>query len=194
MTKKEAYLFLKIAETDNFDEIEQAFEDQLFEIKSYLNSKLPVKKLFDKKLTQLRLLFEAYKLITGIIFEKQKSQKLDYQFNDSILETFNLYHSLKNKIKALLLNSTNHYEIEALCDELIYLEKKYAKCWLLDNLDTKIVIISKLPDDILIYKSIIEFQSNNCFLFEDLKNFKNNPPKPLIDEMKRLSLFFQMYG
>lgn len=170
-----------------YDDLQDAFELQLFEFKKQLIALAPIEKLIAPKLKKIKQLQEAFLLLGGEIDEISISTFELVSPSESILESFKAYQDVRNNFKKLLSQSNSHEEIENVCQYLVAYENMYASCWFTDEVNTS-EIVSKEPDPMEVLKAIRVYNENGGFTFEDLRFNKNNPPEVLIKERNRLSL------
>ena len=191
MTKNEALLFFPLKSED---EIIDLYEEYLFEYKNYFLSKYPIQKVFRAKAKKMNQMHEAFILLGGEINTSTTFPYLEYQQKENILECFNYYQKLKINLKSRLNKCNSAIEINNCIHQLIQLEKEYAENWsVLKNLPDNEVIISKEPDPMSILKAIKEFNKLGGNTFNDLNSMKNISPDLLINEAKRLSLYFKIH-
>jgi len=195
MTKGEAAYILNVSLEADFEEIEEQFEQLLFERKKFFLQKVPIHKLFEPKLKAIQQLIEAYELLSGEKLENTTQLKtIDFQFDSSnLLISFHHYHLYRNQLKQGLINACYFDEIEQIATELIKLESTYASLWFHDELDTQHTIVGTFPDEIQLLSALKNYLEMGGKSFDDLKKMKNNPPEILIQEMKRLSLLYKNY-
>ncbi|MFN5418152.1 MAG: hypothetical protein ACK5B9_13930 [Flavobacteriia bacterium] len=190
MTEKEARVFLNLSADFDEDEIVEAQENLLFELKQFFLTRVPLRKLFQsrlEKLIKLEETFSVYKI------EMQKFKKIAMNFNfesDDILLVYNSYQAENKRLKSLISQSYIPSEVSFYVEQLIYLEKKYAQKWFSDsNLDENI-IVSKEADAMELLESIKNYEGKS---FSALKKNENSPSETLLNEMKRLSLLAHKY-
>lgn len=195
MTKEEAASILNVSLEADFEEIEEQFEQLLFERKKFFLQKIPIQKLFEPKLKIIHQLIEAYELVSEEKLEHVTPLKtIEFQFDhSSLLISFNKYHLYRNQLKQGLINASHFDAIEQIATELIKLESAYAALWYQDELGTQHTIVGTFPDEILLLSALKNYLEMGGKSFEDLKKMKNNPPEILIQEMKRLSLLYKNY-
>ncbi len=196
MTVQEAQIFLKLKENCSAfteDDLRDSKESFLFEHKSFFLSKAPIQKMFDSRLKKMCILKTALDVLKLDFKYDFEQKEITFENGDSILQTFQNYNAIKQKLKISILNSENPLEIKYLVCQLIKLEKDYAKNWFLENCWDETILVSKELDPMEILKAIKEYEISAAKTFIDLKNNRNNPPELLISEMKRLSLLFKKY-
>ena len=176
-----------------YDDLQDAFELQLFEFKKQLIALAPIEKLIAPKLKKIKQLQEAFLLLGGEIDEISVSTYELVSPSENILESFKAYQDVRNNFKKLLSQSNSHEEIANFCQYLVAYEKMYASCWFTDEVNTS-EIVSKEPDPMDVLKAIREYNENGGFTFEDLRFDKNNPPALLIKERNRLSLLVTKFS
>lgn len=195
MTKEEAASILNVSLEADFEEIEEQFEQLLFERKKFFLQKIPIQKLFEPKLKAINQLIEAYELVSEEKLEHVTPLKtIMFQFHHSnLLISFNKYHLYRNQLKQSLINASSFNDIEQIATELIKLESTYAALWYQEEIDTQHTIVGTFPDEIQLLNALKNYLEMGGKSFEDLKKMKNNPPEILIQEMKRLSLLYKNY-
>ena len=187
MNQKEALLFFPLK---NEDEIEDLYEELLFEYKQFFITKFPIKKIFSAKQKKMLQMHDAYLLLGGKssnLHLSDSSKKID--FSNAIRECFQNYQSERNSLKNNILKSSNCNEIRYFLDKLFLLQENYTLNWLkvTDLPDTEIQI-SNEPDPMSLLNAINEFNSKGGITFDDMNSKRNISPNLLLIEAKRLSL------
>jgi hypothetical protein len=188
MTTNEASAIL-----GTYDELQDAFEFQLFDYKKQLLLLAPIDKLIAPKLKKIKQLQDAYLTLGG---EIESITVTTYELitpTKDLLESYTIYQNVRNGLKRSIANSSSYEEIENYCQYLVAYEKMYASCWFTDEVNS-LEIVSKEPDPMEVLKAIREYNENGGFTFEDLKFDKNNPPAVLIKERNRLSLLVTKFS
>jgi hypothetical protein len=188
MTKEEALQFFNV----DIDDIDDVFEEQLFELKKQLLSIVPIHKIVLPRIKKIEKLNTAYNTLTSNV-PVEKYCVIDYFFNENILDTFLKYQEVRGKIRLALMNSTNPENVIAYVQNLVMLELNYASCWK-SEINSNEVVVSKQPDPMEILVAIREYSANKGITFDDLKTDKNNPSDLLIQERNRLSLLVTKYS
>ena len=176
-----------------YDDLQDAFELQLFEFKKQLIALAPIQKLIAPKLKKIKQLQEAFLLLGGEMDEISISTFELVSPSENILESFIAYQDVRNNFKKLLSQSNSYEEIANFCQYLVAYEKMYASCWFSNSLDTS-EIVSKEPDPMEVLHAIRTYNTNGGFTFTDLSQNKNNPPEVLIKERNRLSLLVTKFS
>ena len=176
-----------------YDDLQDAFELQLFEFKKQLIVLAPIQKLIAPKLKKIKQLQEAFLLLGGEMDEISISTFELVSPSENILESFIAYQDVRNNFKKLLSQSNSYEETANFCQYLVAYENMYASCWFTDEVNTS-EIVSKEPDPMDVLKAIRAYNENGGFTFEDLRFDKNNPPAVLIKERNRLSLLVTKFS
>ncbi len=180
--------------TSDQSEIEEIYEQEIFELKQFFLSRAPIAKLFKGRIAKLNKLQAAFEEINS----NQIKSDFEISFPENsiyLLDSYTNYQAVKNKIRLLISNELNGVNLIPLVQKLIDLEKDHAKQWsILDDSELdETVVVSKEPNPIDILNAINEYQLKGNKTLEELKRNENNPPIVLIQEMKRLSLLFKKY-
>ena len=176
-----------------YDDLQDAFEFQLFDYKKQLLLLAPIDKLIAPKLKKIKQLQEAYLTLGGEIESFTITMFNPITPTEDLLESYKIYQNVRNSLKSSISNSLVFEEIENFCQYLVAYEKMYASCWFTDEVNTS-EIVSKEPDPMDVLKAIREYNENGGFTFEDLRFDKNNPPAVLIKERNRLSLLVRKFS
>ena len=180
--------------TSDQSEIEEIYEQEIFELKQFFLSRAPIAKLFKGRIAKLNKLQEVFDEINS----NQIKADFEISFPENsiyLLDSFTNFQAVKNKIRLLISNELNGYNLLLLVQKLIDLEKEHAKEWsFTDEIELdETVVVSKEPNPIDILNAINEYQQKGNETLKELKRNENNPPNVLIQEMKRLSLLFKKY-
>jgi hypothetical protein len=187
MTQKEALLFFPLT---NEAEIEDLYEDLLFEYKQFFINKFPLKKVFEAKEKKMLQMQKAYILLGG-----KNSAFLsnfidtNYNFPFSIKESFQLYQKERNILKNNILKSISTIELSFFIHKLLNLQESYTEKWLIvSNLPDTEIQITNEPDPMSLLNAINEFNSKGGITFDELNSKRNILPDLILNEAKRLSL------
>ncbi len=185
MTPQEASIHLPF---EDLTEIDNVFENKLFEFKQFFLQKTIIDKVFKSKLEKLKLLQTAYQVLTkneeenSIHFEKKHLIE-----SNVILIVFNNYEKNKNEIRLGISHSVSSYELIQNIENLLDLYNEYLQKWPEIEYNNEI-FISKEKDPMELYYAIQDFSQNGGIFFEDILNSINKCPEILQNECKRLSL------
>jgi hypothetical protein len=187
MKIEEAKIYLPIEEGD---ELEDAFEEKLFEFKQFFTSRFPVPKLFNSKLNKLKKLTQAFEVLGG---DKEEVVGFtDYAFNpENLSDSFSQYSMLSNEFKARIYNAKGGGELKELVIRYIELTRDYASLWQCGFQDFEGVIVSKEVDPMALEKELrneAHIKSGNDI------DFNASGMKLIAQESKRLSLWLKMDG
>jgi hypothetical protein len=187
MTNKEALLFFPL---NNEDEIEDLYEELLFEYKQFFINKFPLKKVFEAKEKKMLQMQKAYIHLGGehSVFLSDFIVT-NYNFPFSIKESFQLYQKERNILKNNILKSISTIELSFFIHKLLNLQESYTKKWLIvSNLPDTEIQISNEPDPMSLLLAINEFNSKGGITFDELNSKRNILPDLILNEAKRLSL------
>lgn len=194
MTQQEAFDYFKSSDEE---EIEEIYEEKLFEYKKFFLSKVPVDKLFRGRISQLVQLQAAYTAAMAsdekkIAFTLSEFSLLPEQYN-LLSVFFSAYQKVKNELKQKISRSSQANELIVLAEALVSLEKEYAKAWYSEIVTDESVIVSKEPDPMYLLESIRRFEESGGKTIDDLKKSGAEAPGLLFNEMKRLSLLYKKF-
>jgi hypothetical protein len=195
MTKSEALLFFPFDESE--EEIEEVYENLLFEYKLFFQSKVPIRKVFSSKIQKLKKMHAAFLVLGGHV--ESSSLELDLKLkNGSMLDVFNQYQRLRNSIKVQLLSVENAVELEKTVKQYLLLEEVYRNYWPQIELDGgEQISISVEPDSMSLLKALKELEGEQICDFSQLNSkstekIENNSLNIILMETKRLSLLRKM--
>jgi hypothetical protein len=192
MTENELKIFFPFNENDDLDDL---FEERLFEFKQFFIQKTIIPKVFEAKINKLLKIEQAYNIIKNNHQQKFSiTIKVENSFDieQNILTVFNRYQIQKNDIKSKLQQSQSTVEIIQNVRALILLNKFYLDKWVDVPTDNEIVI-SRETDPMELLKAIKEFNLKGGVNFVDISEKINICPDILIFESKRLSLQRNLY-
>lgn len=190
MTIEEAKLFFKLEEEDD---IQDAYDEQLFEFKQFFLSKPIISKVFKSKLEKLAKFEEAFCLLTDSRFKPLIAEKTSIVFSDNVLEAFQRFEQLKSELKQQISLATSSSDLAQKVDSLLVVTYTYYQKWRTSELlPVEIDVIAKDPDTMELLTAIRAFNMQGGERFEDISSQKNQPV--LMKEMKRVSLLLEKFG
>lgn len=190
MTIEEAKLFFKLEEEDD---IQDAYDEQLFEFKQFFLSKPIISKVFKSKLEKLAKFEEAFCLLTDSRFKPLIAEKTSIVFSDNVLEAFQRFEQLKSELKQQISLATSSSDLAQKVDSLLVVTYTYYQKWRTSELlPVEIDVIAKDPDAMELLTAIRTFNMQGGERFEDISSQKNQPI--LMKEMKRVSLLLEKFG
>lgn len=190
MTIEEAKLFFKLEEDED---IQDAYDDQLFEFKQFFLSKPIVSKVFKSKLEKLTKFEEAFCLLTNSRFKPLTTEVTSIDFSDQVLEAFQRFEQLKSELKQQISLATTSLELMQKVHLLLEVSYSYYQKWKTSEiLPVEIDVIAKDPDAMELLTEIRVFNSQGGVCFQDISSQKNQPV--LMKEMKRVSLLLEKFG
>lgn len=150
MTENEARKFINL---DQFDSIEEAVEELVFPIKSFLLTSPILKKTFLSKHKKLALISEALEAIKGESIKNNEKIKPIFIPHKEILSTFIEYEQAISK-HYLAISSTNEpSELMLSCEQLLHTHATYVAYWNECQLTTLGVILLSKPMDRMVFYS-----------------------------------------
>lgn len=189
MTREEAQKYFN---GTGEDDLEDAYEEQLFEYKQFLLSKAPISKLYESRQKKLAKLGEAYELLMDRHTSELPGMNIPEIASPVIAEAYLAFQKAKNELKRQISNASSAWQLLQLSEALVALEKSNASLWAAETADDD-VIVSREPDPMYLLEAIKTYRTSGGETFVQLKNLENNPPALLVQEMKRLSLLFKKF-
>lgn len=193
MTEKEALTLFGLEAGFESDELQDALEEQLFELKRFFISRAPIRKLFQSRLDKLGKIHLALKVLQADFGFSSNMPAFAFPNSEDILEVFQIYQQENRALKTGIAQSANPLEITVLAERLLMLEKAYAEKWALEPKEEEETLVSRESDPMEILAAIKAFRAKGGKSFKDLEKAENTVPETLINEMKRLSLLFFRY-
>lgn len=190
MTKEDALLYFPIEDDVDIDDL---FEELLFEQKQFLIDRVPVSKVFDSKINKLKKIEGAYIFFGGKVEQKSSLQIeiLPYNNSDLIEEVFAVFQQNKNTLKLILFNASNASEIEQITTLIFENYREFAEKWpKIDSEGLNRPVISKEPDPMDIIQEIKSAKEKGIVNFRELLELDED--NVLIKEAIRLSLWLNL--
>lgn len=186
MTNQEIQLYFPHKLDDNLEDL---YEERLFEFKQFFLMKPVILKVFNAKIERLRKFETAYRFALKSDDNKELHETLkpSYFQTNNILTCFNNYQEIKNEFKKSILQINNSDKLILIIDHFLKSTLNYINKW--ENVEIEDeILISKEPDPMELLTAIKVFNSKGGFEFHDIVLNQNICPKILIIESKRLSL------
>jgi len=196
MTAEEAQLFLKI---ENADELQDRWEEELFDIKRFLLTSTPIPKVFDAKIARLKKYAEAYEVLSGSIFINEADEiELELiPFSEDVETAFHELHKWRTHFKQKLYTANNPCKIEQIITRWLILEGMYISKWVFaKSVDIPNLVIQSKELDPMDLLGAIKLWKNSVpsSTFQQLQSDFSFLPEQLRIEVKRLTLLSNYYG
>lgn len=189
MTKEDALLYFPIEEGDDIDDL---FEQLLFEQKQFLSNQMPISKVFNSRLNRLKKIEEAYLFFGGNI-ERNSNEDFNISpyISNSIEKNYNIFQQNKTILKLALFNALNVTEIENVIKHIFKTYIEFAEKWTtIEAEGLNRPIISKEPDAMAIMDEIKILKSKEIVNFSELSQLGHD--NILVQESIRLSLWLNL--
>lgn len=183
---------LYFPEFEDLDELNDQYEEYLFENKQFFTSRFPVEKVFEAKISKLIKMNKSYVSLGGYVRGKTSIEsQLKLKLSDDLFELFNNYQLFKSNILREIHKSSSVeeliYYVRKWCEEV----RAYAEKWCFSGFDKKDVIVSKSPNEMELLNSFRELnKSEGKISIEVIKNLPSL--NPLYREAIRLSLLLKL--
>ena len=189
MNPEEAKYLLGIESTD---ELEDKYEEFLFEFKQFVVTRFPIGKLINSKTDKYIRLAQACAVL-GYQLESTIEPSPLPSFEMDMLNSYAAYHQTSGVLRKDMLASACVSDCARLAQVYLKLTKEFAKVWT-QGVDWSIdeyLSISTAPDPMLILEEIRVKNEHGIHFAKDLDN---KPDDKLVEETKRLSLWLQKEG
>ena len=153
MTEKEARQFVNL---DQFDSIEEAVEELVFPIKSFLLTSPILKITFFSKLKKLALISEALETFKGASFNNEKIEPVFIPHKE-ILSTFIAYEQAISKHYLAISSTDEPRELIVRCEQLLHTHATYVACWNECRLTTPSGMLLSKPLDRMVFYSELKY-------------------------------------
>ena len=189
MTEKEALLYFP---HDSNDDLDDLWEERLFEQKQFFLTRPPLAKVFQAKLKKLGLQYQAFLTLKheNDKIKSLSSESENYSFPEDLIECFNAYHNYRNQFKQELLRAIDFQPLKKVIDSWLAMEAAYAQQWKIEkSLDSEIEVIkSKEPDPMELMEGLKMAAKKNIETFTTLQSRLNDVNEIVLKEVKRLTL------
>ncbi len=186
MEKNEALMFLGISDVL---ELEDAYEQKIFEWKNFFVNRFPIPTLFRSKIKQLEKLDEAYAALGGEVIESSMDVAIKLEFSSDFKEAFHQFQEQRAQLKSKLFSAFHASEVISVVQGLINLTQAYAEVWNDENLATTGIVMSKEPDPMDLLEAINDAGKSGV---HNISKIDELPEGHLVlNEAKRLSLLIK---
>ncbi|MCH2225127.1 MAG: hypothetical protein MK066_10195 [Crocinitomicaceae bacterium] len=186
MTKEEAVTFLPIKDIDDLDDL---FEDKLFEMKQFLIGRFPVTKVIQGRLRKIDNITRSYEALGGKFDSFQAVPEMKV-LSTTVKAVIDEFQSKRSQLKLRMMSSRNGYEVIEIAKMLILLTRSYVEKWASPNVNTQGVLLSTEPDPMELFSALKEFNEQGYVDFKSIDEFSEQ--NVLVREVKRLSLWQKM--
>jgi hypothetical protein len=126
MTKEEALIYLPVEDEDDLQDL---YDEQLFELKQFFLNRFPMSKLINSRLKKFEKVELAFVTLGGTIPGILESSKVSFPEFESLKGAYLWYNREKNAIRLRLSSAQSGKEVQAVLEEYISLTKHYAEQW-----------------------------------------------------------------
>lgn len=186
MNREDALLYFPYEEEDDLNDL---FEERLFEFKQKLMTIAPSRKLFDIQLSRFSKISDAYLYLSDTVDSNDVVEFSLIHFEDELAIAWKAYNESKNQLKLLLNRSESLNEIRQLVNLMLENMIRFTAPFELLNLkeDVNSVLLSKEPDPMEISAAIQKFNEAGFHKISEIKQLDSN--NILFQEAIRLSLW-----
>ncbi|MES2555625.1 MAG: hypothetical protein V4604_05710 [Bacteroidota bacterium] len=185
MTAREALVYLSV---DTIEEVDDAYETQLFELKQHFLTKPVLWKTAEGKLKRLAQLQVAYEAAGGSS-SSNPVPSISLEFPDNFMESFTEYHASRNQLKQVIAGASDAVTVIGCVNSLLELERAFVSPFTeLEDWSVDSVVIGSEPDVMRMQQQLKEQADLGRTTLQLLYADKNNLPNELLLALKRLSL------
>ena len=189
MLKEDALLYFPLVDDIEIDEL---YDQLLFEQKQFLSNRMPISKVFNPRIARLRKMDEAYVFFGG---NNQSTLnptiELRLAESDSIEVSYLNFQENLNLIKLELFKAKNVNQLLVAIDNLFKNQQYFAHK--MGSFGTTLdyqPIVSKEPDAMEILSGIKFAKENGVITFDQLSQLPDD--NILVEEANRLSLWLKL--
>lgn len=190
MTPQEAKIFLP---HDDFEELEDVYEQKLFEAKQFFLSKFPISKVIDGRIKKLALIEQAWEVLSN---EKhsQETPSEDFAFSNTqnLSQIWNEYQQARNSIKLKLQQTNDVLSVGKMAKSQVNVVRSL--CLKLELLPSpegeNSLLIGKEPDPMDIHFDLQGWKENGVEEVHQMDGITEDSPLGI--ELKRLSLWLKI--
>jgi hypothetical protein len=184
MTINEARAYLSL---DDLEEIQECYENYLFDLKRFFREKQVHLKLYQSKFIKLEKANEAF--VTLEFNETFDSADVSYEpsiYSGIILSDFHAFHRVKNQLYALLYQAINISKIKLIAECILDNELRYAQTWKALNDTLPKDIHYKTVDPMMVLTDILAVEKKGIISNQDYNPLLNLDFGNLNAEINRL--------
>ncbi|WP_343631474.1 hypothetical protein [Fluviicola sp.] len=185
MTPEEILAVLRI---ESPDEVEDALESELFEIRKSILAKPLLRLTLKSKLTRLNILAKIAK--NGHLLPEQPVIPFQYELEqtDRVLALWENYMQAKSRWKMIFTQTHTPLAMAAILEEGLQMELAFSKQFLDRDWAEEEPVFGTEPDPMLIQNGLKQAAQKGWLTFADLEKNKSELEKDLLLALKRLSL------
>lgn len=190
MTKEDALLYFPLKKGE--DDIDDLFEQLLFEQKQFFSNQMPISKVFNSRINRLKKIEEAYVFFGGVPpLNSNLAIELKGYKSASIEETYNQFQLNKNAYRLGVFNAANAFQLKQIVRHIFNNYIEFAEMWpTIENTGINRPLISKEPDAMAMIEEIQALKSKGIVNFSELSQLEQE--NILIQEAIRLSLWLNL--
>ncbi len=185
MTPAEILAILGIG---NLDEVEDALESELFEIRKTILAKPLLRLTLKSKLTRLKLLAEIASIQK--IFPETEVISVTYDSSETkeALDLWEKYMKARSHWKMVFTQTQTPTGLISILEEGLKMEAAFSEQFVLTDWTDEEPVFGVEPDPMLIQNGLKQAAVNGWLTFEDLEKNKSELGKDFLLALKRLSL------
>ena len=185
MDQKEILAFLRI---ESPDEVADAIETELFEIRKSILAKPLLRLTLKSKLARLKLLADI--AAEQKLFQDQPKTSFTYSFqpSDEVLNLWESYMKAKSQWKMAFTQTESPAALAALLEEGLSMDTVFSEQFVSADWTDEEPVFGVEPDPMLIQNGLKQAAQKGWLTFADLEKNKSELEKGFLLALKRLSL------
>ena len=186
MTKEEALIYLPF---DGEVDLEDLYEERLFELKQFFLNRFPMTKLINSRMNKFKRVEEAFTRLGGEIPKISENVEITLLEFESIKDLFIWYNHEKNAIRLRLSSAQSGNEVHEVLRHYVSLTRHYAEHWKIPVTDqgNEAVKIAVEPNPMDIQEALNAFSEKQLINSVFISSLHDE--NYLKSEAKRLSLW-----
>jgi hypothetical protein len=179
---------LTVLRIENLDEVEDALETELFEIRKSILAKPLLRLTLKSKLARLNVLAKIAE--DQQLFRGQQGYPFRYDApkTESALALWESYMQARSQWKMVFTQTQSPIGLTALLEEGLKMELEFASKFPVSDWTEEEPVFGTEPDPMLLQNGLKKAAEKGWITFSDLEKNKNGLEKDLLLALKRLSL------
>lgn len=191
MNYEDALIYLPL---EDGKDVEDVYEERLFELRMFFLARVPVSKVFNAKIELLKKIEEAYKLLSNDHADSDYSPvNLKAYDSELLLDLVSTFQQNTSLLKGEIVRCSSAKMLIFLVSQMLENMRNYARKWDLNlPLEASEIRVTVAPDEVGLLLEIEHMKSDGIISLRDLVKLNSN--SLLYREAIRLSLWNKLEG